>query len=80
MTNTDSEDLSDTSTASPKSPGDAWSRDEDKIILQTFRQSSNNEATFEQISKLLPNRTLVEIKSRFHKLMSLLQQMASCKC
>jgi hypothetical protein len=54
-----------------------WTREEDKIILQAIRQRNDNEATFKHISEILENRSLLEIKNRFHKLMSLLQQMAA---
>ncbi|XP_063919248.1 uncharacterized protein LOC135134483 isoform X2 [Zophobas morio] len=76
ITNTD-EDSDDLANVQLTRQNASWTREEDKIILQAFRQSNNNEETFKQISKVLQNRSVVEIKSRFHKLMSLLQEMAA---
>ncbi|XP_008195801.2 uncharacterized protein mute [Tribolium castaneum] len=75
-TNTDSEDVVDSTKVSLQQNA-AWSREEDKTILQAFKERSDNEETFKHISEVLQNRSVAEIKNRFHKLMSLLQKMAS---
>ncbi|XP_044264202.1 uncharacterized protein LOC123011021 [Tribolium madens] len=75
-TNTDSDEaVGSTNVSGPQSV--SWSREEDKIILQAFRERSDDEENFKHISQVLQNRSVAEIKNRFHKLMSLLQQMAS---
>lgn len=55
----------------------SWTRDEDKIILQTFQERGDTPDVFNDIQKALPNRTVTEIRQRFHTLMSLLQEMAA---
>lgn len=55
----------------------SWTRDEDKIILETFRSMGNTEEAFQYMSNLLENRTVPEIKCRFEMLICLLQEMAA---
>lgn len=55
----------------------SWTRDEDKVILETFQQSGEEQKAFKAIQQRLPDRTILEIRQRFHVLMSLLQEMAS---
>ncbi|KAK9880592.1 hypothetical protein WA026_011832 [Henosepilachna vigintioctopunctata] len=59
-----------------KSNWDMWSREEDKIILQTFQQKFSEEA-IQLIANQLKNRSANEIRSRFEILMMLLQEMES---
>lgn len=55
----------------------SWTRDEDKIILETFQKENNKDQAFQHISELLENRTVAQIKQRFETLMNLLQEMAA---
>ena len=48
ITNTD-EDSDDLANVQLTRQNASWTREEDKIILQAFRQSNNNEETFKQI-------------------------------
>lgn len=78
VTNTESEFSEQTHPNSLQSNESiSWTREEDKIILQAFKQSKDNEETFKQIAETLKKRTVSDIKNRFDKLMSLLSQMAS---
>lgn len=56
---------------------ETWTRDEDKIILETFQKGINKDEAFARIAKSLENRTVSQIKQRFQMLMNLLQKMAS---
>lgn len=53
----------------------SWTRDDDKILLKTYQQECDSENTFELIHKLLPNRTVKQIKERFETLINLLVQI-----
>lgn len=55
----------------------SWTRDEDKIILETFQKEDDKEKALQHICELLVNRTLSQIKARFDTLMSLLQAMTA---
>ncbi|XP_063239206.1 uncharacterized protein LOC134540413 [Bacillus rossius redtenbacheri] len=52
-----------------------WTRDEDKVILETFQLCSSMDRAFDSISEQLPTRTTEEIRVRFQTLMNLLQQL-----
>ncbi|KAG8258981.1 B cell differentiation [Homalodisca vitripennis] len=54
-----------------------WTREEDKIILQTFQHENGLEQTFETASLQLPNRSKEEIQERFKVLFKLLKEMIS---
>ncbi|XP_022189621.2 GON-4-like protein [Nilaparvata lugens] len=54
----------------------SWTREEDKVILQTFQQDGDSDKIFTKINAVLPLRSLSEIRSRFQVLMQLLNQMA----
>ncbi|XP_053614298.1 uncharacterized protein LOC128677456 [Plodia interpunctella] len=54
----------------------SWTRDEDKTMLQVIKGEASSEEMFCRISKLLPHRSVPEIKERFCHVMSLLQKMA----
>lgn len=54
----------------------AWTRHEDKIILQMFQENGDGEVMYKKIQQSLTNRTVNEIKQRFNVLMSLLKQMS----
>lgn len=54
-----------------------WTREEDRIILQTFQTEGNSENTFKHVAELLNNRSIDEIKFRFYRLLTLLQEMAA---
>lgn len=56
-----------------------WTRDEDKVILESFQKEDSKEKALKRISEQLTNRTLSQIKSRFVTLMNLLQTMAAKK-
>lgn len=66
---------------SNSNPGDdaSWTRDEDKIILETFRREGDKEETYQQIANLLENRSVESVKSRFQRLFNILQEMAAKK-
>ncbi|XP_056646341.1 uncharacterized protein LOC130451386 isoform X1 [Diorhabda sublineata] len=49
-----------------------WKREEDKIILEVFQTENDKDHAFRAIANQLENRSVDEIKSRFHKLMDLL--------
>ncbi|KRT82144.1 hypothetical protein AMK59_3771 [Oryctes borbonicus] len=57
----------------------SWSKEEDKIILETFRREGDKEETFQQISNILENRSVVKVKSRFQTLLHFIQEMAARK-
>lgn len=42
----------------------SWTREEDKIILQTFQQEGNSEQTFIKINQQLPARSLDEVRNK----------------
>lgn len=54
-----------------------WTRDEDKIILETLQKEGGKDSAFIRISELLESRSIVQIKERFQTLMNLLQKMTS---
>lgn len=54
-----------------------WTRDEDKIILESFQKEDSKEKALKRISEQLSSRTLPQIKDRFVTLMNLLQAMAA---
>lgn len=54
-----------------------WSREEDKIILETFQKDGYDENIFNEISKRLQNRSVASVEKRFQTLMQLLQEMTS---
>lgn len=54
-----------------------WTREEDRIILQTFQTEGNNKETFKHVAEILGNRTVEQIKTRFYRLINLLQEMAA---
>ncbi|RZF46058.1 hypothetical protein LSTR_LSTR004771 [Laodelphax striatellus] len=54
----------------------SWTREEDKVILQTFQQDGDSDKIFTKINAVLPLRSIPEIRSRFQVLMQLLNQMA----
>ncbi|XP_059059657.1 uncharacterized protein LOC131852924 [Achroia grisella] len=53
----------------------SWTRDEDKTMLEVLKGEASSEQVFCRISKLLPHRSVTEIKERFCHVMNLLQQM-----
>lgn len=53
----------------------SWTREEDKIILETFQREGRNKEVFEQIATILKSRSSTQIKQRFQILLNLLQQM-----
>lgn len=54
-----------------------WTREEDKIILETFQKEDDKEKAFVRISELLESRTRHQIEERFTTLMNLLREMAA---
>lgn len=54
-----------------------WTREEDKIVLQTFQAESDFDSTVIKICELLPHKSLSEIKNRFRILLNLLQKITS---
>lgn len=54
-----------------------WTREEDKIILETFQKEDDKEKAFVRISELLESRTRAQIEERFTTLMNLLREMAA---
>lgn len=62
--------------AEVKNANGNWTRDEDKTMLQVLKGEAASEEIFVKISKMLPHRSLTEIKERFCHVMNLLQQMA----
>lgn len=54
-----------------------WTREEDKAILLVLQNETDSDNTFEKIQKILPHRSLGEIRDRFQSVLLLLQQMAS---
>lgn len=54
-----------------------WTREEDKMILQTFQKELGTEQTFSKISNLMPSRSVNDIQGRFQVLMNLLEKVAS---
>ncbi|XP_075215908.1 uncharacterized protein LOC142321584 [Lycorma delicatula] len=57
----------------------SWTKEEDKVILQTFQQEGDSDQTFIMIRERLPLRSVEEVKSRFHILMLLLKRMTTSK-
>ncbi|KAI4468523.1 yy1 associated protein-related [Holotrichia oblita] len=57
----------------------SWTKEEDKIILETFRRDGDKEETFQQIANSLENRSVTNVKSRFRTLLNIIQQMAAKK-
>lgn len=53
----------------------SWSRDEDKVILQTLQSEGGTEDAFKLISECLENRTVTQVKQRFNTLLSLIRKM-----
>lgn len=51
-----------------------WTREEDKIILQTFQKENDKEHAYSSIAKKLTNRTVPQIRNRFQTLMTLLME------
>lgn len=68
---------SDNSNSNPVPDDVSWTREEDRIILKTFQSEGNTEATFKRVSEILENRTIEQIKTRFERLIRLLQEMAA---
>lgn len=68
---------SDSSNSNPVSDPNDWTREEDRIILQTFQSEGNNEETFKHVAEKLENRSIDQIKNRFFRLINLLQEMAA---
>ncbi|XP_018333346.1 uncharacterized protein LOC108742578 [Agrilus planipennis] len=56
-----------------------WTLDEDRIILETLQKEIDKDKAFEKIAESLENRTVFQIRQRFHTLMELLQQMTETK-
>lgn len=54
-----------------------WTREEDKLILEAFKQQHSHEQAFSKISSLLPSRSIEDIQGRFQVLMNLLEQMTN---
>ncbi|XP_071445491.1 uncharacterized protein mute [Hetaerina americana] len=52
-----------------------WTREEDRIILQTFQADGGKRDALVKIRQKLPGRSVAEIASRFQKLMSLFRKM-----
>ncbi|KAK9701167.1 Myb-like DNA-binding domain [Popillia japonica] len=57
----------------------SWTKEEDKIILETFRRDGDKEETFQKISSSLENRSVSNVKNRFRTLLNIIQQMAAKK-
>uniref|UniRef100_A0A1Y1MDI7 Myb-like domain-containing protein n=1 Tax=Photinus pyralis TaxID=7054 RepID=A0A1Y1MDI7_PHOPY len=55
----------------------SWTRDEDKIILETLQKECGRDSAFVNISELLENRSVLQVKERVQTLMDLLQKMTS---
>ncbi|XP_071952756.1 GON-4-like protein [Antedon mediterranea] len=49
----------------------SWTRDEDRLLLQTCQTIDNNKMALEQVSEILGNKSLSEIEERFNTLMTL---------
>lgn len=60
-----------------ESDGTLWTREEDKIVLQTFQVESDFDSTVDKICELLPHKNVTEIKNRFRVLLNLLQKISS---
>lgn len=52
----------------------SWTREEDKIILETFRRENDKETSFRLIADQLKNRSVSEIRNRFETLMRILMK------
>lgn len=52
-----------------------WTRDEDKVLLQTLQSEGGTEDAFKLISERLENRTITQVKQRFNTLLSLIRKM-----
>ncbi|KAK3908687.1 GON-4-like protein [Frankliniella fusca] len=61
--------------SSEDNEGASWTREEDRIILCTFKSEPDKEKTLSKINAQLPHRTLEEISRRFQLLISLIQRM-----
>lgn len=53
-----------------------WTRHEDKVILQMFKEYGDGEHIYKNIQQVLSKRTVNEIRQRFRLLLSLLQEMS----
>lgn len=51
-----------------------WKREEDKIILETFKQENEKEEAFKIIAHQLKNRTVSQIRNRFQMLLNLIME------
>lgn len=54
----------------------SWTRQEDKVILQMFKEYGDGEHIYKNIQQVLSKRTVNEIRQRFRLLLSLLQEMS----
>ncbi|KAF5275263.1 hypothetical protein FQA39_LY06923 [Lamprigera yunnana] len=54
-----------------------WTRDEDKIILETMQKEGGKDEAFTKISKILETRSILQIRERFQILMNFLQKLAT---
>lgn len=52
----------------------SWTREEDKIILETFKRENDKETSFKLIADELKNRSVPQIRNRFETLMTFLMQ------
>lgn len=52
-----------------------WKIEEDRVILQTLQVQENCEETFLKIGKVIPSRSVEDIKKRFAELMNILYEM-----
>lgn len=53
-----------------------WTRDEDKVMLQILQGEARSDALFCKIRKVLPHRSMSDIKERFLYVINLVQQMS----
>lgn len=72
------ESVSDNSEDSAQENADdsSWTRQEDKVILQMFKEYGDGEHIYKNIQAVLSKRTVVDIRQRFRLLLSLLQEMS----
>ncbi|XP_033111775.1 GON-4-like protein [Anneissia japonica] len=49
----------------------SWTRDADRLLLQTCQKMDNNTSTFELVSQQLGNKSVSEVEDRFNTLMAL---------
>lgn len=59
---------------------ESWTRDEDKLILETFKRENHKERAFQLIAEKMKHRRISQIRNRFDTLMGILMETMIGDC